>query len=192
MNLPNKITVARMVLIPLFLILYLAPLDWGVLQYGDYTLPISQAVAAFLFIFAALTDWIDGYYARKLNLVTNLGKFLDPLADKLLVAAALIALVETGDVAGWIVIVIISREFAVTGIRLLAVESGSVLAADMLGKIKTTFQLISISLYLIGDFPFVLVGLPVAEWTMWIAVFFTIVSGWNYFWKNRHLFVNSK
>src|SRR5690625_872065 len=123
MNIPNRITVARILLIPIFIIVLTIPLsgNWTILRMD---LPASHGIAAIIFIIASGTDWLDGYYARKYNLITNLGKFLDPLADKLLVSAALILLVEMGLAPAWIVIIIISREFAVTGLRLVAAGEG--------------------------------------------------------------------
>src|SRR5699024_9133181 len=119
-NLPNKITVSRIFLIPLFLIVLSFNFDWGEINIGNNTLPVTQLVASIIFIFASLTDWLDGYIARKYNLITNMGKFLDPLADKLLVSAAFIMLIELQIAPAWIIIVIISREFAITGFRLVA------------------------------------------------------------------------
>src|SRR5699024_4666318 len=116
MNLPNKLTLSRIILIPIFILLLSLPLDFGEWDIGNTTLPVHHFIAALIFIIGSATDWVDGYYARKHNLITNLGKFLDPLADKLLVSAALIMLVEMDLAAAWIVIVIISREFAVTGL----------------------------------------------------------------------------
>ncbi|HLT55006.1 MAG TPA: CDP-diacylglycerol--glycerol-3-phosphate 3-phosphatidyltransferase, partial [Bacillota bacterium] len=145
-----------------------------------------------LFIIAAATDWFDGHLARKHNLVTNMGKFLDPLADKLLVSAALIILVELGSAASWIVIIIISREFAVTGLRLIAAGEGIVLAASKLGKIKTITQMIAISALLLYNFPFSFIGFPFAGIMLYIALFFTILSGIDYFVKNWHVLGESK
>ena len=153
MNLPNKITISRICLIPIFMVIMLAPFDWGSYTIGDVDLPIQHLIGALIFIVASATDWIDGHYARKYNLVTNLGKFLDPLADKLLVSAALITLVEMQYVPAWIVIVIISREFAVTGLRLVLAGTGEVVAANQLGKIKTWTQIIAIAAYLLHDVP---------------------------------------
>lgn len=192
MNLPNKITVSRICLIPIFLIIMLAPFDWGVYTIGDVELPIQHLAGALVFIIASATDWIDGHYARKHNLVTNLGKFLDPLADKLLVSAALITLVDLHYVATWMAVVIISREFAVTGLRLVLAGTGEVAAAKMPGKIKMWMQVIAISAYLLHNVPFNLIKIPIADISMWIALFFTIISGWDYFWKNREVFVDSK
>ncbi|PLT34143.1 CDP-diacylglycerol--glycerol-3-phosphate 3-phosphatidyltransferase [Bacillus sp. V5-8f] len=194
MNLPNKITVSRILLIPLFLILMLAPFNWGEWRLDDESIPVAHVIGALLFIIAATTDWIDGYYARKLNLVTNLGKFLDPLADKLLVSAALIVLVDLDLVYGqsWIVIAIISREFAVTGLRLVLAGTGEVVAANMLGKIKTWTQIIAISALLLHNLPFSLISFPFANIALWVALFFTLWSGWDYFAKNKQVFLNSK
>jgi CDP-diacylglycerol---glycerol-3-phosphate 3-phosphatidyltransferase len=192
MNLPNKITVSRIFLIPLFLIIMLAPFEWGDVHFLGTDMPVTHLVGGLLFILASTTDWIDGYLARKLNLVTNMGKFLDPLADKLLVSAALIVLVELGYAASWIVIIIISREFAVTGLRLLLAGEGEVVAANMLGKVKTWAQIIAISSLLLHNIIFETISLPFDQITLWIALIFTIWSGWDYFAKNTQVFKNSK
>ncbi|MEH7110959.1 CDP-diacylglycerol--glycerol-3-phosphate 3-phosphatidyltransferase [Neobacillus niacini] len=192
MNVPNKITISRILLIPLFLIIMLVPFDWGTMHLLGADLPVTHFVGALLFIFASSTDWVDGYYARKHNLVTNMGKFLDPLADKLLVSAALVVLVDLGYAASWIVIAIISREFAVTGLRLLLVEGGEVVAANNLGKIKTWAQIIAISALLLHNIIFEMIGFPFDDVALWVALIFTIWSGWDYFAKNMHVFKNSK
>ena len=172
----------------------LVPFSWGDLSLGDYSLPVTHFVGALLFIIASTTDWIDGYYARKYNMVTNLGKFLDPLADKLLVSAALIVLVDLDLMYGqaWIAIVIISREFAVTGLRLVLAGTGEVVAANQLGKIKTWAQIVAISALLLHNLPFAMISLPFANIALWIALIFTIWSGYDYFAKNKDVFVNSK
>lgn len=192
MNLPNKITVSRIILIPLFLIVMLYPFAWGELSVLGTTLPVTHFVGALIFIFASTTDWVDGYYARKYNLVTNLGKFLDPLADKLLVSAALIVLVQLGMASSWLVIIIISREFAVTGLRAILAGEGEIVAANMLGKIKTWTQIVAISALLLHNMIFELISLPFDTIALWVATFFTIWSGWDYFIKNKHVFINSK
>ncbi|WP_273130454.1 CDP-diacylglycerol--glycerol-3-phosphate 3-phosphatidyltransferase [Metabacillus sp. HB246100] len=192
MNLPNKITISRIFLIPVFMIIMLGQFDWGTLTLGSETILVTHFVGAILFIIASTTDWIDGYYARKLNMVTNLGKFLDPLADKLLVSAALIILVELGLAPSWMVILIISREFAVTGLRLVLAGSGEVVAANMLGKIKTWTQIIAISALLLHNIPFEFINFPFATISLWVATFFTVISGWDYFNKNKEAFINSK
>src|SRR5699024_7293529 len=136
MNIPNKITISRIFLIPVFMIVLSIPFQWGTWNIGNTELPVAHFVGALIFMIASGTDWLDGYYARKYNQITNLGKFLDPLADKLLVSAAFIILVELGLAPAWVIIVIISREFAVTGLRLVAAGEGIVLAASNMGKIK--------------------------------------------------------
>lgn len=192
MNLPNKITISRIFLIPVFMVIMLADFHWGTIKGAGIVLPVSHLIGAILFIIASVTDWIDGYYARKYNLVTNLGKFLDPLADKLLVSAALIILVELGLAPAWMVIVIISREFAVTGLRLILAGEGEVVAANMLGKIKTWTQIIAVAALLLHNLPFAYISLPFAQIFLWIAVIFTVVSGWDYFAKNKNAFLQSK
>jgi CDP-diacylglycerol--glycerol-3-phosphate 3-phosphatidyltransferase len=194
MNIPNRITISRILLIPIFILLLTLPLDWGSVSIGNDTLPIVHLVSALLFIIASGTDWVDGYYARKYNLVTNLGKFLDPMADKLLVAAAFVLLVELNMAPAWLVIIILSREFAVTGLRLVAAGEGVVLAAGQMGKWKTTFQLVSIAFLLLHDFPFSYLDLSVSVGTilLYIALILTVVSGLDYFIKNWHVMKESK
>ncbi|MEH7356665.1 CDP-diacylglycerol--glycerol-3-phosphate 3-phosphatidyltransferase [Neobacillus drentensis] len=194
MNIPNRITVSRILLIPIFLIIMLAPFDWGNMHLLGADLPVTHFVGALIFILASTTDWIDGHYARKYNLVTNMGKFLDPLADKLLVSAALIVLVEINDIyaPSWIVIIIISREFAVTGLRLLLAGEGEVVAANMLGKIKTWTQIIAISSLLLHNIIFAMIPFRFDVVALWVALIFTIWSGWDYFAKNIHVLKKSK
>mgnify|MGYP002456398889 FL=1 len=171
MNLPNKLTMARVIMIPFFVIFMLT--GWG----GEASKWISLAI----FIVASLTDLLDGHIARKHNLVTNFGKFMDPLADKLLVCSAMICLVEMGRIPAWIVIVIISREFIISGFRLIAAEQGIVIAASYWGKFKTTFQMIAVILMIV-DLP-VLHILTVA--CTWIALVLTVVSLVDYIAKNH-------
>jgi CDP-diacylglycerol--glycerol-3-phosphate 3-phosphatidyltransferase len=192
MNVPNKITISRICLIPLFLIIMLVDFPWGEMTFFGAEMPVTHFVGALIFIIASTTDWIDGHYARKYNLVTTMGKFLDPLADKLLVSAALIVLVEIGSAPSWIVIVIISREFAVTGLRLILAGTGEVVAANMLGKIKTWSQIVAISALLLHNTIFELINLPFADIALWVALIFTIWSGWDYFYKNRKVLLESK
>ncbi len=189
MNLPNKLTFLRLLLIPFFLVLTAYPFDWGTVEWLGSEIKIHILLAAILFIVASFTDWLDGYIARRDNLVTNFGKFADPLADKLLVASAMIMLVELGQAPGWVVAVIIAREFAVTGLRLLLVEQGgTVLAAAWPGKIKTVSQMFSIIFLLMNDFPFGWLGFSIGTILLYVALFFTIYSGFDYFYNARHLF----
>lgn len=192
MNLPNKITISRIFLIPVFMVVLLGGFNWGVVTWLDVELPVTHLAAALIFIIAACTDWVDGYYARKFNLVTNLGKFLDPLADKLLVTAAFVALVEIGYAPAWMVIIILSREFAVTGIRLVAAAEGAVIAASQMGKLKTWIQIIAISALLLHNIPFEWIGLPIAQISLWAATIITLYSGWEYFIQNKEVMLKSK
>lgn len=192
MNLPNKITLSRICLIPIFIIILSIPLDLGAWNIGATDLPITHFIAALIFIIASTTDWLDGYVARKYQLITNMGKFLDPLADKLLVSAAFILIVELGLAPAWVVILIISREFAVTGLRLVAAGEGIVLAASKMGKLKTVSQILAIILLLLHNFPFSYIGLPIDIILLYIALILTVWSGVEYFVKNWHVMRDSK
>jgi len=186
-NLPNILTLIRIVMIPVFMVVLLLKLPGGK-TYFEY----QEYIAASIFILAAATDGLDGYVARRLGQVTNLGKFLDPLADKLLVSAALIALVELKMVSAWIVWVILAREFAVTGIRAIAAADGVVISASKLGKLKTVAQVVAISALLLHDWPLSLVGIHVAQPMLYIALILTLISGIDYIVKSRHLFTSLK
>ena len=171
MNLPNKLTIVRVCLIPFFVAALL--FDHG----NNYTMRI---VANVLFIIASLTDLFDGKIARKYNMVTNFGKFMDPLADKLLVCSALICLIELGQLPAWVVIVIISREFIISGFRLVASDNGIVIAASYWGKFKTTFQMAAVILMIFNIPALTLVTNIVVV----IAVALTIISLVDYVAKN--------
>lgn len=193
MNIPNRITVSRICLIPIFVLVMILDFGWGDITLLGATMPIEHLVGGIIFIVASLTDWIDGHYARKHNLVTNMGKFLDPLADKLLVSAAFILLIEISDkVPAWIIIVIISREFAVTGLRLICAEQGEVVAANQLGKIKTWAQIMAITLLLLHNVIFEMWNFPADVIMLWVALVFTVWSGIEYFWLNRRILLESK
>ena len=183
MNLPNKLTVLRVIMIPFFVLALMA--DGG-------TNPAYRYAAAAIFIVASLTDMLDGKIARKYNLVTNFGKFMDPLADKLLVCAALIALVEMGRIPSWVVIIIISREFIISGFRLIASDNGVVIAASYWGKFKTTFQMLMVCLMIIDlSWIWPWMGI-VTEVIMWIALVLTVVSLVDYLVKNRAVLKEQK
>jgi CDP-diacylglycerol--glycerol-3-phosphate 3-phosphatidyltransferase len=186
-NLANKITLVRIFLVPVVIIFLLVRFDIGHIRLGNVTLTISELIATLMFILAAVTDGLDGYIARKNKMVTNLGKFLDPLADKLLITAALVSLVEMQRLEAWIAIVIISREFAVTGLRLVAAAEGYVIAASRLGKLKTIVQIIAIVSLMLNNAPFSTIAFPFSVIMTWLAVLITIVSGLDYFYKNRNL-----
>ncbi len=166
MNLPNKLTLLRVFMIPVFLVFMLT--DFG----GDH----RRIIALVIFVAASLTDLLDGYLARKNNLVTNFGKFMDPLADKLLVCSALICFVASRELPAWMVIVIIAREFIISGFRLVASDEGVVIAASYWGKIKTTVQMIMIILLLLDS--------PYAMIAAWAAVALTVISLVDYVAKN--------
>ena len=169
MNLPNKLTIFRVILIPVFII---------ALMSGIIPEPVNRYVGVVIFCVASFTDYLDGHIERKYNIVTNFGKFMDPLADKLLVSSALICMIELGFLPAWIVIIIISREFIITGFRLIAAEGGLVIAASWWGKIKTVTQMLMIILVLLG------VGGIIGNILIILATVFTVISGVDYIVKN--------
>ncbi|MDD3403428.1 MAG: CDP-diacylglycerol--glycerol-3-phosphate 3-phosphatidyltransferase [Hespellia sp.] len=174
MNLPNKLTVLRVLMIPFFVLFMLT----------DIGGPANKWIAAAIFIVASLTDMLDGKIARKYNLVTNFGKFMDPLADKLLVSSAMICLIQMGRLSAWIVIIIISREFIISGFRLVASDSGIVIAASYWGKFKTVFQMLMIIVLIVnlgGVF------IVIENILIWIATILTIVSLIDYVVKNNQV-----
>ncbi|MEO3945028.1 CDP-diacylglycerol--glycerol-3-phosphate 3-phosphatidyltransferase [Gorillibacterium sp. CAU 1737] len=188
MNLPNKITLARIFLVPIIVIILLINVDLPILEFKDFEITVNQIIGTLIFILAASTDSLDGYIARKNKLVTNLGKLLDPLADKLLVTAVLICLVQLGKSPAWMTIIIISREWAVTMLRQIAALEGQALAASKWGKWKTATQITAIIALLLNNFPFAFINFPFDEISMWVAVVITIYSGVDYFVKNKELF----
>ncbi len=190
MNLPNKLTIFRVFLILPFVLLLLGEsggwgwyraLFGGIPEYVDY-------IALAIFIIASLTDLIDGKIARKYGLVTNFGKFMDPLADKLLVCSAMICLIPSGKLEAWFVIVIIAREFIISGFRLVAADKGIVIAASYWGKFKTTFQMVMVCL-MIADLEELRL---VTDIVMWAALILTVVSLADYLMKNREVMRETK
>jgi CDP-diacylglycerol---glycerol-3-phosphate 3-phosphatidyltransferase len=208
MNLPNKITMSRIFIVPILMIFIIPFPNWmleatqlqfmhaQMVQWKDFVLHYGNYIAAIIFILAASTDGVDGYIARKRKQVTKLGKFLDPIADKLLVTAALIALVQRYEivdngvrilsgVSGWAAMIIIGREFIVTGLRLIAAGEGIVISASNLGKVKTITQIVAISAALLNNFPITLfTSFPFDRYAMIIAVIITVYSGYDYIKKN--------
>lgn len=188
-NLPNKLTLMRLIAIPFFLLLLVLPLHWGSVTFAGATVPVEQLIAAIIFVAACITDNLDGHIARSRHLVTNFGKFTDPLADKLLVMTAFIVLSANQIVPAWVTVVIIWRELAVTGLRLLIVESnGEVMAAKMPGKIKTVSQFIAITFLLLNNMFFELIHIPFGLIMLYVCLFFTVYSGVDYFVKGRSVF----
>lgn len=171
MNLPNKLTVLRICMIPFFV---------AALLYENGADQTMRIIANVIFITASLTDLLDGKIARKYGLVTNFGKFMDPLADKLLVCSALICLIQLGQLPAWVVIVIISREFIISGFRLVAANNGIVIAASYWGKFKTVFQMTAVVLLIFNIPPLSVLTSAV----LWIAVILTVVSLVDYVAKN--------
>ncbi len=171
MNLPNKLTILRVIMIPFFLAFLMLPLPGG------------KWVAFALFVVASLTDWFDGYLARKYNLVTNFGKFMDPLADKLLVCSALIAFVGMGRIASWIVIVIIARDFIISGFRLVAADKGVVIAAGWWGKVKTAIQMVMICVVILNIGGAVFAAIETV--LIYTALALTVISLVDYLAKNK-------
>lgn len=188
MNLPNKLTIFRVILIVPFVIVLLGG-DAG--WFGDDLL-IPEIAALAIFIIASLTDMIDGKIARKYNLITNFGKFMDPLADKLLVSSALIALVAMERIPAWVVIIIISREFIISGFRLIASDNNVVIAASYWGKFKTTFQMIMVCLMLLDLSGFLAWWGILTNIVMWIALALTVISLVDYLIKNRDVMREQK
>lgn len=177
MNLPNKLSILRVLMIPVCVFLMYMAQVWG---------PWSQAAAFVVFLAAAFTDFLDGHIARSQGIVTNFGKFLDPVADKLLVLSMFVMLTSQGLIPAWMVILILARELAVDGLRLIAVSQGVVIAAGQLGKLKTMSQLITIGFWQVGQFAFIGLGwYTVICWALLIwSVFITVLSGVDYFVKN--------
>ena len=199
MNLPNKITIARILLVPIMMLMpYI-----GITAKTSFGLPIVNIIILIIFLVASFTDYLDGHIARRRNIVTNFGKFLDPIADKLLVLAALVMLVEARIIPGWIPIIIAAREFMVSAIRMLVATEGKVIAASKLGKIKTVTQMVAISLafldtnyfmsFVCGALTgFALILNILMSVAMILAVIATIWSGVDYFMKSKDVVLQSK
>ncbi len=175
MNLPNKLTVLRIILIPIFMLVLLLPLDWGEVVLAGTVIPTTQLLGALIFAVASITDFADGQIARKQKLVTNFGKFADPLADKMLVMTAFIILVQMGKVPAWVAAIIVCRELAVTGLRLIIVENdGKVMAAELPGKIKTMTQMFAILFLYLNNVFFINANIMIGEILLYICLFFTV------------------
>ena len=192
MNLPNKLTMLRVILVPVFMV-FAAYSRYGTADFN----PTFALIAGIIFAVASFTDFLDGYLARKNNLVTDFGKFMDPLADKCLTTAAFIYMVACGICSPVVLAVILFREFAVAGVRMIAAETGTVIAANMWGKVKTVLQMLSIIFYFFGmaiaanvswDATVMVVGASVV--LCWLVAAVTAISGIKYLWDNRS-FINT-
>ena len=168
MNLPNKLTVARVCMVPLFMVALMLNTE------------VSRVVATVIFALASFTDMLDGKIARKYNLITNFGKLMDPLADKILTAAAMVCLVELGDLAAWIVVIILFREYAITGLRSVAAYENIVVAANIWGKVKTVCQMIALMLLMLKPQIVALCGVNLGLILMYVALLLTVYSGVDY------------
>lgn len=173
MNIANKITLSRIFMVPVFMIFLL----------GNF--PSGRYIALGIFVVASLTDWLDGYLARKYSLITKFGQFMDPLADKVLVMAALIGFVEMGDLPSWVPVLILTRELLISIFRAVAASEGIVIAASKWGKYKTVSQMIMIILLLLENYPFAQWGIPMDWIFIWLAVIMTLISGGDYIYKNK-------
>ena len=189
MNLPNRITITRIILVPIFM-LFIVPLS---MNYDTQIAGINiySLIAAIIFVVASITDGLDGHIARSRNLITNFGKFLDPIADKLLISGALLTLVERGDVSSWVAMIIITREFIVTALRLVAASEGIVIAASKSGKIKTVTQIVAVTALITQNWPLTLIWSGFSCFSviaLTLAVITTVYSGIEYVIKNKQVF----
>ena len=174
MNLPNKLTMARILAVPVFIVLYMMG---------------HNIIATIVFILASLTDMLDGQIARKRGLVTNFGKIMDPLADKILVYSAFICMVQIGIVPGWMLVIILFREFIVARLRTVAAADVTGIAAGKTGKLKTILQMIAVPLLLLNNWPFSYIGIPGDQIFLWAQLIMTIISGVEYVYENRGVFL---
>ncbi len=191
MNLANKITLMRVIMVPIFVILMMAsqiPGLAGLVENGTVSQSVLNWCALAVFIIASLTDFLDGYIARKYNMISNFGKFMDPLADKLLVCSALICLLALGRINVFLVLIIIVRDFIISGFRLVASDKGVVIAANMWGKIKTTMQMVMIG-FMIPDWDAVHIICVILAW---VVLFLTVYSLMDYLIRNRHVLKDEK
>ncbi len=196
MNLPNKLTVVRLLSVPLFLVVYLFPYDQMNFMMNSFDvlgthLKYLDIVLFLIFAFASVTDYLDGYLARKNNQITTFGKFVDPIADKLIVNTTLLLLASSNDISILIPIIMIARDTTVDAIRLLVSQKNVVLAASMLGKAKTMTQMLAIVLLLLKNIGFAYIGIPMDQIMIWLACIISVISGIDYFWKNKDYILES-
>ena len=191
MNLPNKLTMLRVILVPVFMVFA----AFGRIGTSDYD-RTAMLVAGIIFAAASFTDFLDGYIARKNHLVTDFGKFMDPLADKMLTTAAFIYMVVDGMCHPVVLAVILFREFAVAGVRMIAAERGTIIAANLWGKVKTVLQMVTIIFYYVVQFfvssPALIAFILIVQALCWLVAAATVLSGAIYLWQNRACFINAK
>ena len=197
MNLPNRLTVMRIIMIPVIILIAIFPysqfgIEIPLLQFGFVTLSAVNIVMLVLFCVASFTDFLDGYLARKNNLVTTFGKFADPIADKLLVSTMYILFAAQGTIPVVPVLIMVARDTIVDGIRMIASSNGVVMAAGYLGKLKTVVQMLSIITILLNNLPFELYRLPVSDFLLWFAAFTSLASGISYFNQMKEYIFESK
>ena len=197
MNLPNRLTVLRMLSIPLITVIYLFPYEaLGIVvptwQVGSVILSLEKMIVLVLFILASITDYIDGSYARKHNMITTFGKFMDPIADKLLVNTLFFLLALDGLIPAFAFIIMIWRDTIVDGVRMLAADKGQVIPAANIGKLKTVAQMLAIMLVLIGNLPFEFIHFPLDTIMVWVATLLSAVSGVSYVVNAKDLIFESK
>lgn len=197
MNIPNRLTVFRIILIPIIVFIYLFPyshfgIDVKQFYIGSVRLSLVNIVVLILYIIAALTDALDGHIARSKNMITTFGKFLDPIADKLLTTTIFLLLASRGIISVVPVFLMITRDIVVDGCRMMAANNGKVIAAGTLGKVKTVLQMVAIALLLLNNLPFELFDLPISEIVLWFATFTSLVSGIQYFNQTKEDIFESK
>ncbi|NLH63303.1 MAG: CDP-diacylglycerol--glycerol-3-phosphate 3-phosphatidyltransferase [Erysipelotrichaceae bacterium] len=197
MNLPNRLTIFRIVLIPVIILVYLFPYaSVGIVPLtftiGNVDLSVINLIVLAIYVTAALTDALDGHIARSRNMITTFGKFADPIADKLLTTTMFLLFVSQGIIPVVPVIIMIARDTVVDGCRMMAANNGKVVAAGMMGKLKTVFQMVTVALILLNNLPFELLRLPVAEIMLWFSAFVSLVSGIQYFYQLKDDIFESK
>ncbi|MDH6367214.1 MULTISPECIES: CDP-diacylglycerol--glycerol-3-phosphate 3-phosphatidyltransferase [unclassified Breznakia] len=192
MNLPNKLSLFRVILVPIIVCVYVIDMNLGNIHIMDTLLPVKNVIALLIFAVASFTDFLDGYIARKYQLITSFGKFIDPIADKLLVNTLFILLAVSGQVSVVPVVIMIWRDTLVDGMRMMAAQKGIVVAAGIWGKLKTVLQMFAIIFVLLANVPFVAVGIPVDQILVYAATLVSVISGIKYFMEMKEFILESK
>jgi len=197
MNLPNRLTVFRIVLVPVIVLVYIFPyaqfgISPRVFSIGQVNLSIINLITLVIYVVAAITDALDGHLARSRNMQTTFGKFADPIADKMLTTTMFLLFVSRGIIPVVPVIIMVCRDIVVDGCRMIAASNGKVVSAQMMGKLKTVLQMVSVGMILLNNLPFELWGLPVAQVLLWFAAFVSMASGVSYFVQLKGDIMESK